>query len=202
MSAGSLVPTYFREHALAGARTAVLGPPDSAAFVAEGGGEPVALTPTVEIDVLVVCDDAGFPFLEGLELALNAVVRAILAGRRPVLILPNPDLIYPKGDGALGITAGSIALVIEHALARRFPTAPLAFVHLGKPVPRIFVEAARHLGVPLDRVCAIGDQLETDIAGARAAGIACALVEGVSRWSDDAPRALAPTYLLATIDPT
>ena len=45
----------------------------------------------------------------------------------------------------------------------------------------------------------IGDQLETDIAGAHAAGIAAALVAGISRWDRDA--AIAPTYLLATIAP-
>jgi ribonucleotide monophosphatase NagD (HAD superfamily) len=44
----------------------------------------------------------------------------------------------------------------------------------------------------------VGDQLETDIAGARAAGISAALLAGVSRWSGGA---LAPTYLLATIEP-
>jgi ribonucleotide monophosphatase NagD (HAD superfamily) len=48
----------------------------------------------------------------------------------------------------------------------------------------------------------IGDQLETDIAGARAAGIDCALLSGVSRWpADGATSGIAPNYLLATIEP-
>ncbi|HYM50110.1 MAG TPA: HAD family hydrolase [Candidatus Limnocylindrales bacterium] len=40
-----------------------------------------------------------------------------------------------------------------------------------KPDPAIFHEAARRLGVPLGQTCMVGDRLETDIAGARAAGI-------------------------------
>jgi len=58
-------------------------------------------------------------------------------------------------------------------------------------------------------VVMIGDQLETDIAGARAAGIDAALLSGVSRWAprrdrgdaDEPASVLAPTYLLATIAP-
>jgi ribonucleotide monophosphatase NagD (HAD superfamily) len=45
----------------------------------------------------------------------------------------------------------------------------------------------------------IGDQLETDIAGARAAGIDAALLAGISRW--DASSSVAPSFLLATIEP-
>jgi HAD superfamily hydrolase (TIGR01450 family) len=199
VTAGSLLPGYFRARGLAGARTCVLGTPDSYAYVREGGGVPVPLEAGMEIDVVAVCDDSGTPFLDGIERALSAIVRAIEAGRRPHLVLPNPDLVYPKGDGELGFTAGTMALAIEAALARRFPAAPPTFDRLGKPEPHLFREAAARLGVPPARLVMIGDQLETDVAGARAAGIDAALLAGVSRW-DPAAR-VAPTYLLATIDP-
>ncbi len=197
ITSGSLLPGYFRDHGLDGARTCVLGTADSHAEVVAGGGVPVPLERGMEIDALAVCDDAGTPFLHGLELACSAVVRAIDAGRRPALILPNPDLVYPKGDGELGFTAGSMALLIEAALNRRFPSLDLRFTRLGKPEPHLFVEARRRLAV--DRLVMIGDQLETDIAGARAAGLDGALLAGVSRWDPSA--AIAPTYLLATIEP-
>jgi len=197
--AGSLLPGYFRAHGLEGARTCVLGPPDSYAYVREGGGVPVRIERGMEIDVACVCDDSGTPFLEGIEIALSAIVRAIEAGRRPHLVLPNPDLVYPKGDGELGFTAGTMALAIEAALARRFPAAPPVFDRLGKPAPHLFLEGARRLGIAPARLVMIGDQLETDVAGARAAGIDAALLEGVSRW--DPAAGVAPTHLLATIDP-
>lgn len=200
VTSGSLLPGYFRARGLAGARTCVLGTADSFAYVREGGGVPVELTPGMEVDVVAVCDDAGTPFLDGIELALSAIVRAVEAGRRPHLVLPNPDLVYPKGGGELGFTAGAMALVIEAALERRFRAERLVFDRLGKPAPHLFQEAAARLGVPAPRLVMIGDQLETDIAGARAAGIDAALLAGISRWDPAAP--VAPTYLLATIDPS
>jgi HAD superfamily hydrolase (TIGR01509 family) len=78
--------------------------------------------------------------------------------------------------------------------------ARLAFDRLGKPEPHLFAEAARRLAIEPARLVMVGDQLETDIAGARAAGIDAALLAGVSRW-DDRDAALAPTYLLGTIAP-
>jgi ribonucleotide monophosphatase NagD (HAD superfamily) len=197
VTSGSLLPGYFRERGLAGARTAVLGTADSYAYVTEGGGIPIALAPGMHIDAVAICDDAGTPFLEGIELTLSAIVRAIEAGRRPALVLPNPDLVYPKGGGELGFTAGAMALLIEAALARRFPAANLVFDRLGKPAPHLLLEGKRRLG--RDRVVMIGDQLETDIAAALAAGIECALLAGVSRW--DGRSTIVPTYLLASLAP-
>lgn len=199
VTSGSLLPAYFRERGLAGARTLVLGTPDSFDFVRDGGGVPIEVVPGIEIDAVAICDDSGTPFVDGIEIALSAIVRAIDAGRRPALVLPNPDLVFPKGGGELGFTAGAMALLVEAALARRFPAAGLVFDRLGKPEPHLFVEAARRLGIQPARLVMIGDQLETDVAGAHAAGVAAALLAGVSRW--DARDALAPTYLLGTIQP-
>ena len=199
VTAGTLLPAYFRDRGLAGARTCVLGTDDSCAFVREGGGVPIALAEAMEIDAVAICDDGGTPFLEGIELALSAIVRAIEAGRRPALVVPNPDLVYPKSAGELGFTAGAMATLIEIALARRLPNAALAFDRLGKPEPHLFVAAARKLSRAPRELVMIGDQLETDVAGAIAAGVASALVEGISRWDPRSP--VAPTYLLATIEP-
>lgn len=203
VTSGSLIPGYFAAKSLAGARTCVLGTEDSVDFVRAGGGEIVPLARGMDIDVLAVCDDSGFEFLSGLEWALSAVVRAVSAGRRPTLILPNPDLLYPKGAGEIGFTAGAMALLLEAALGRRFPRERLAFDHLGKPEPHLFTAAARHLGIAVDRLVMIGDQIETDIAGANAAGVGSALLTGhISRWDSaatDNPARPSPTWLLDTL---
>lgn len=203
VTSGSLLPDYFRAKNLAGARTAVLGTPDSIAFVEQGGGVSVPLERGVEIDAICVCDDDGFDFLPAIEIALSAIVRAVEAGRRPALILPNPDLVYPKGAGEYGFTAGAIALLLEAALARRFPAKDLAFARLGKPEPHLLTAAAAMLDVPVSRLVMVGDQLETDIAAARAAGVAPALLAGVSRWEHSSKRSNGPTpsYLLDRIHP-
>jgi HAD superfamily hydrolase (TIGR01450 family) len=200
VTAGSLLPDRLARHP--GARTLVLGTPDSFAYARAGGAIPIAPAPGVEIDALAVCDDAGFDFLLGIEHALSACVRAVEAGRRPVLVLPNPDLVYPKGGGELGFTAGAMALLIETALARRFPSQGLSFERLGKPEPHLMLEAARRLALAPSRLVMVGDQLETDVAGSHAAGVAPALLAGVSRWEhlrDSAP--VAPAWLIDTITP-
>jgi ribonucleotide monophosphatase NagD (HAD superfamily) len=201
VTSGSLLPAYFRDRGLIGARTCVLGTEDSFAYVRDGGGAPIELAPGMELDALAVCDDSGTPFVEGIALAFSAVVRAVHAGRTPALVLPNPDLVYPRGVGEYGFTAGAMALVIEAALARRFPAHGLRFDQLGKPAPHLFAEARRRLGGR--RLVMIGDQLETDIAGAAAAEIDAALLAGVSRWpiAGNPTPAVAPRYLLATIQP-
>jgi len=199
VTSGSLLPGYLRSRGLAGTRVAVLGTPDSEAFVRAGGGVVVPIERGMDLDVLAVCDDAGFAFLDGLEYTLSAVVRAVEAGRRPTLVLPNPDLVYPKSPGELGFTAGTMALMIEAALARRFPAANLVFDRLGKPEPHLFTEAAQQLGLPPDQLVMIGDQIETDIAGAAAAGCDSALLAGaISRWEDSlaAHARATPTWLL------
>lgn len=205
VTSGSLMPACFARLPR-GTRVLVLGTADSKAYVEAGGGVVVDLAPGVDIDAIAVCDDAGFPFLTGMEIAVSAAVRAIDAGRAVSLVLPNPDLVYPKGGGELGITAGGMALVIETVLARRFGARAPKFVHLGKPAPAIFEAACARLGLTdRSQVVMVGDQLETDIAGARAAGLRAALVAGVSRWAlgedvDAAHAAVAPDYLLATIE--
>lgn len=202
VTSGSLLPAYFRERGLAGARTCVLGTEDSYAFVVEGGGVPVEVVPGMDIDAVAICDDAGTPFLDGIELTFSAIARAVEQGRRPALVVPNPDLVYPKGDREYGFTAGAMALLVEAALARRFGDAGLVFDRLGKPEPHLFREGARRIGA--SRIVMIGDQLETDIAGALGAGFDAALLAGVSRWTegDNAATersAIAPTYLLADL---
>jgi HAD superfamily hydrolase (TIGR01450 family) len=197
VTSGSLLAGYAP---IRGRRTCVLGTDDSRAYAEAGGAVVVPID--ADIDALAVCDDSGFDFLPGIETALNAVIRAVEAGRRPALVLPNPDLVYPKGGGELGFTAGSIALLIETALARRFPALALRFDHLGKPEPHLFAEAARRLALAPDRLVMIGDQLETDIAGARAAGVGTALLAGVSRWEHaQSAAAVAPAWLLDTLWP-
>jgi HAD superfamily hydrolase (TIGR01459 family) len=199
VTSGALIAPYFAEAGLVGARCSVLGTDDSLAYVRDAGGEVVALSGEADIDVLVVCDDAGFPFLEGIEAALSALYRRIDRGGAVTLVLPNPDLVYPKSGGEFGFTAGAVALLLEAGLRRRFGARAPGFVALGKPHPPMFEEARRRAGS--GRLVMVGDQLETDIAGARAAGIDAALLHaGVSVWRDgETPAALAPTYLLRSL---
>ena len=72
-----------------------------------------------------------------------------------------------------GFTSGAIALLLETALARRYPHEPPRFVRLGKPHRPLFDEAARRRGVqitlPIDAVVAEGwrDAIAASLPGAR-----------------------------------
>ena len=192
ITSGSLLKGYFAERGLSGARCAVLGTEDSAEYVRLAGGEVVASADG--FDVLVVGDQAGFPFVNGVDAALSALFGMFDAGDAPRLLLPNPDLVYPNDDG-FGIASGSVALIIEAALRQRYPERGIEFERLGKPNGAIF-EAALELTGTRDMVM-LGDTLETDIRGANAFGIDSALVAGGVTPADGLDVAAdAPTYLV------
>jgi HAD superfamily hydrolase (TIGR01450 family) len=196
LTSGQLLAGYFRERGLAGARCLVLGTEDSESYVEAAGGLVCPLDPDGEYQVIAVCDDDGYPFLDGLNAALSVAFRAFDRDAPIHLVLPNPDIVFPAGGGRFGFTSGAVALLLEAALARRYPERTVEFDRLGKPHRPLFDAAAERLGTR--RLLMIGDQLETDIAGARRAGIdAALLVTGVSRWQPaQVTGADAPTYLL------
>ena len=180
LTSGMLLTGHFADRGLRGRRCAVLGPADSARYVADAGGEVVP--PDEAFDVLVIGDESGFPFLDWADAALSSLFVSIDAGRPVHLVVPNPDLIYP-GGGGFGFAAGTIANMFEGALSLRYPDRPeLRFARLGKPNTPIFEDAIRRLGT--SRAVMVGDTLETDIAGARAAGLDAVWIEtGVTRPS-------------------
>ncbi|HYO93494.1 MAG TPA: TIGR01459 family HAD-type hydrolase [Polyangiaceae bacterium] len=107
-----------------------------------------------------VADDAGL-----------ARVRRLLApaaARGLPLVCTNPDRVIP---GAAGLTLG------PGAVARAYTQLGGRVFLYGKPHAPIYEAARRHLAqVPTSRLVAIGDLLETDIQGARAARIASVLI--------------------------
>jgi HAD superfamily hydrolase (TIGR01450 family) len=200
LTSGALLAEHFKAHDLSDAPCVVLGPQDSLDYVKRAGGVVVSAGDDAA-EVIVACDDAGFPFLETVEAVLSQLFRALDAGRRPRLILPNPDLLYPKRPGEFGLTSGSIALLLEACIQARHPGLDWRFEPLGKPFPHLYRAAAEAL--PGLRAVMIGDQLGTDILGAQRAHLDSALIAtGVGRWveGDQAPCA-PPTWLLPSLDP-
>ena len=196
LTSGSLLAPFFKTRGLNGARCMVLGPEDSYEYVRLAGGEPIEPSLDATFEALVVCDDAGYPFLETMDMILSNLFRHYDRGDSPVLILPNPDVIYPKGGGSYGYTSGGAALLIETAVAQRYPQERAGFVRLGKPFGPMFREVKRL--APSSNMIMVGDQIETDIIGARTAGIDAALVDtGIAKWESTMVEASrAPTYRL------
>ncbi len=198
LSSGQLLSDYFQQHRLHGANCVVLGTADSGRFVEQAGGTVVPAG--AACDVLVVGDENGYPFVETLDAALSALFRAIDGGHNVRLVLPNPDLIFPRGEESFGIAAGSVALIIEAALQRRYPQcAGLVFDRLGKPQPELYESAMARFGTR--SAVMIGDQLETDIAGAVACDIDSTLIAtGVAIVDESAISAsIRPTYWMSSL---
>jgi HAD superfamily hydrolase (TIGR01450 family) len=198
LTSGSLIKDYFKKHALVGARCVVLGPEDSHHYVKYAGGQIVSAKH--DFDVIVIADEGGYPFLETVDQAFTSLCRLLDKGQDVQLLLPNPDLIYPKADQGIGFTAGSIAGIYENALKLRYPNRKdLQFTRLGKPETNLF-EAA-YARCRSRNMVMIGDQLETDIRGARRFGIDAAWIQTGIMPANLAqiPESMLPTYILNSL---
>ncbi len=199
ITAGSLVAGYFEAHNLVGTPCAVIGSPDTVEYVRLAGGEILDWDrdDMSRAEALVIGEEGGFDFMPRMNQGLSMVFSQLDAGRNLRLILPNPDLVYPAGPGRFGFAAGSMALWFEQALAQRYPDrADLTFDRLGKPFAAIFEAAVER--AQSRRVVMVGDQLHTDVLGARNFGIDVALATfGLAKGVfADLPLSLQPTFLL------
>jgi HAD superfamily hydrolase (TIGR01450 family) len=195
LSAGLLLEPFLSQRGLVGRRCLVLGTGDAFRYVERAGGVPVEPAPSADAEVVVIADQAGFPMPEGLDLTLSLCLRRLDTEQPLQLVLCNPDLIYPKSPGQYGITAGALAVVLEAVLAERYPLAAPRFERLGKPYTALFAEAARRSGT-LNMVM-IGDQIATDVLGARRFGLDAALVTSGPAPAFYPSPDLTPNWLLA-----
>lgn len=199
ITSGSLIGTYIHNNQLQGAPCLVMGTDDSRAFVEEAGGKVVEDLENDDIEAVIVCDDAGFPFLETVEATISLLFRRLDAGKPTHMVVANPDLLYQKNEREYGITGGSIALLIEHALQLRYMNNQHQFVRLGKPHAPIFEQATERLNTR--NVLMIGDQVRTDIQGANRFGIDSALIAtGLVQIDLNKLRSeWKPTYILPSL---
>jgi HAD superfamily hydrolase (TIGR01459 family) len=87
------------------------------------------------------------------------------------MICANPDLEVIRG-GVRVLCAGSLAL--------RYQELGGDVRSLGKPDPAIYQPVLQQLGLPPERVLAVGDSLRTDIAGAAGVDMdACWVLDGI-----------------------
>ena len=93
------------------------------------------------------------------------------AEHRLKMICANPDLVVIRG-GVRVLCAGSLAV--------RYRELGGDVRSLGKPEPAVYQPVLELMGLPPDRVLAVGDSLRTDIAGAAGVGIdACWVLDGI-----------------------
>lgn len=125
-------------------------------------------------DTLVVLDDEGFDFKRAADNILSTFQRRLIeTGGMPRMIAANADIIYPGKNGSLVFGPGIIGPMLQAGLAP-FGAPPISVEFMGKPGRAIFEECIARAGT--DRLLMVGDQVDTDIKGAKAAGLDALLV--------------------------
>jgi glycerol-1-phosphatase len=134
-------------------------------------------------EVVVVSGHERFDFAE-----LRGAVQAAMRGA-PVWCTSR-DATFPMPDGPWPAT-GSVVAAVEAASG-------VTAQSVGKPEPQLFRTALDRLGG--ERALVVGDRLDADIAGARAAGLDAAVVLTGATSADMARNAdPAPTFVAASL---
>lgn len=135
-------------------------------------------------DLVVVAGHDDFDYRE-----LRTATQAVLRGAR--LVATGRDPTFPMPDGPWPGT-GAVLAAVERATGREATI-------VGKPQAPIFQAALDRLGS--GRTLVVGDRLDADLAGARAAGLDCAIVLTGATSAADAAAAQdpAPAAVAATL---
>ena len=197
ITSGSLIQNHFSKNNLINQSCCVLGTDDTFEYVTKAGGRIVS--PKDTFQVLIIGAISGYPFVETASDLISKLFSSIDSQNTVELILMNPDLLYPKTEDSFGLAAASLAKLIEEALSLRYPmNETLIFTKLGKPYLPIFEKAFAKTRTK--KMVMIGDQLHTDIQGAKNFGIDSVLMEtGISSLNSEIPENLQPTYRMKSL---
>jgi HAD superfamily hydrolase (TIGR01450 family) len=116
--------------------------------------------PVPDVVVVAAHDDFTYGELRGAVQAVVAGAALVCAGRDPVF--PMPDGLWPGTGAVVAAVEAATGAVAEN---------------LGKPAAQPFLTALERLGAgPASRTLVVGDRLDSDLAGAAAAGLDGAIV--------------------------
>jgi 4-nitrophenyl phosphatase len=153
---------YVRAHSEGKTRIRVVGE-IGLRQAAEAEGLEVFDDGDAAVDWVVAGLDRAFDYQK-----LTAATRAILGGAR--FLATNADALLPVEGGNVLPGAGTIVAAIQTATA----VDPIV---VGKPEAGLFEHGLRRLGdLPAGDVAMVGDRLDTDVIGARRAGLRSILV--------------------------
>jgi HAD superfamily hydrolase (TIGR01458 family) len=139
-----------------------------------------------DVDVVIV-GDLGEAFAYDV---LNAAFRLVMEGAALVALQKNR--FWLRADG-LALDVGPFVAALEYATGHE------AFL-VGKPAAAFFLEPLAALGMGAEAAVMIGDDIESDIGGALAAGLRAILVRtGKYRPEVVAASGVEPTVLVASI---
>jgi HAD superfamily hydrolase (TIGR01450 family) len=142
------------------AKAYVIGAEAMFRHVGDAGARIINHTePPSTADVVVVAGHDAFSFTE-----LREATQAVLAGAE--MLAAGRDRTFPRPDG-LWPGTGAIVAALEYATERRARS-------VGKPDAQMFATALDRLGP--GKALVVGDRIDSDLAGAAAAGLDGAIV--------------------------
>jgi HAD superfamily hydrolase (TIGR01458 family) len=118
----------------------------------------------------VVVGDAGEAFD---YLTLNNAFRALIEGAELLALAPNRT--FKDADGKLSLDAGPFVAALEFATQQRA-------IVLGKPSSAFFLSALASMNCPKEEAVMVGDDAETDVAGALQSGLGHALLVRTGKY--------------------
>jgi HAD superfamily hydrolase (TIGR01458 family) len=104
---------------------------------------------------------------------LNKAFRELIEGADFLALAPNRT--FKDADGKLSLDAGAFVAALEFASQRRA-------VVLGKPSPEFFLSALASMHCSKTEAVMVGDDAETDMAGALRAGLSHALLVRTGKY--------------------
>lgn len=122
---------------------------------------------------------------------LNRAFRLLHDDPHALLIALGMTRYWMATDG-ISLDVGPFVAALEHATGRT----ALVF---GKPAAPFFLAATEKLGLPPAQVLMIGDDIETDIGGAQAAGLKGALVKTGKFRPSDMDGSVKPDVVLDSV---
>ena len=128
----------------------------------------------------LVVGDAGEAFTYE---ALNRAFRLLMDGAAFVALARNR--MFRDGEGRLNLDAGPFVAALEFASGREA-------VILGKPSPDFFEAASSSAGCRREEAVMVGDDAESDVAGALAAGVGEAILVRTGKYLRGAEHGVHP----------
>jgi HAD superfamily hydrolase (TIGR01450 family) len=144
-----------------------------------------------DVTALVLLDDEGFDWFEGLNKAVNLLRRRTIPA-----ILANADGAYPVSGTEMGIAIGGLGWMIEKLVGKKL-------IRFGKPDSQIFMFALEKVvrqnpAITKRDILMVGDTLQTDIVGANKFGLDTVLVLSGNVLPKDAIGAISSTGISPT----
>lgn len=201
-SAGNPLKSYAEQENLIGTEAFILGDLGIPCYAENAGFQTTRSLERLSTVRSIIIGEGEYDWYT----RITAVVNAIRKNPAIRLLSPNPDTYWPSGKSEIGIGAGGVARFISDLLRDNGLDVPP--IYLGKPYRPIFdaisvnINSRLKRAVPPERILMIGDSLQSDIRGARAAGFTAGLVlTGITtlRLLQNAPEQDRPHYVFNAV---